>query len=195
VDLSLFATVFGVIFVAELPDKTALAAVVMATRNRAAPVFLGATLALTVQSIIAVAAGTLFSRLPEKWVQLGAGLLFVGCALVMFFKKHEDEATKSDDADEPRGFLRTLWKVFAVVFVAEWGDLTQLGTAGFQAKYHQWLTVLTASCLALWAVAAIAVFVGNRAAKLMSPKVTSRVAAVLFAVIGVVMLVKAARAF
>ena len=50
----LFATVFGVIFLAELPDKTALAALVLATRHRPLPVFLGASLALTLQSIAAV---------------------------------------------------------------------------------------------------------------------------------------------
>ena len=55
----LFATVFGIIFVAELPDKTALAAVVLATRHAAMPVFLGTALALTVQSMVAVAAGTI----------------------------------------------------------------------------------------------------------------------------------------
>ena len=58
--LELFATVFGVIFVAELPDKTALAALVLATRHRPLPVWLGASLALTVQSAVAVGAGSLF---------------------------------------------------------------------------------------------------------------------------------------
>ena len=52
--LSLFGTVFGVIFLAELPDKTALAALVLATRHRALPVFVGTGLALTVQSVVAV---------------------------------------------------------------------------------------------------------------------------------------------
>jgi hypothetical protein len=65
-DLKLFATVFVVIFVAELPDKTALAALVLATRYRPLPVFLGAALALTVQSVVAVAAGGLLSLLPAE---------------------------------------------------------------------------------------------------------------------------------
>ncbi len=56
-DPRLFGAVFAVIFLAELPDKTALAALVLATRYRPLPVFVGAALALTVQSAVAVAAG------------------------------------------------------------------------------------------------------------------------------------------
>jgi Uncharacterized protein family UPF0016 len=61
----LLLIVFGVIFVAELPDKTALASLVLATHYESLPVFLGASLALTLQSVIAVAAGGLLSTLPK----------------------------------------------------------------------------------------------------------------------------------
>jgi putative Ca2+/H+ antiporter (TMEM165/GDT1 family) len=184
--LSLFGTVFGVIFLAELPDKTALAALVLATRHRALPVFLGAGLALTVQSVIAVAAGALLGWLPPRIVHVGSGVLFLGCALLMWLRKPDDDH-RADGSDDPRGFLRTLGRVFAVVFIAEWGDLTQVGTAGFQAKYHAWLPIFLASTLALWCVAALAVFVGNRAGKLLDPKLTGRVAAVAFAIIGILL--------
>jgi putative Ca2+/H+ antiporter (TMEM165/GDT1 family) len=184
----LFATVFGVIFLAELPDKTALAALVLATRHRALPVFLGASLALTVQSILAVAAGALLSKLPAQWVHIGSGLLFIGCGIVMWLRKHDEDEGDAKHAHKA-GFWSALWTVFVVVFVAEWGDLTQIGTAGFQAKYHAWLTIFLASSLALWAVAAIAVFVGNRAGKLLNPKLTQKVAAVVFAIIGVLLVV------
>jgi putative Ca2+/H+ antiporter (TMEM165/GDT1 family) len=185
--LSLFATVFGVIFLAELPDKTALAALVLATRHRPLPVFLGTSLALTVQSVIAVAAGSLLARLPSKIVHVGSGALFLGCAILMWLRKSDDDEAKAKSSDGV-GFWKALGTVFAVVFIAEWGDLTQIGTAAFQAKYHDWLTVFVASTLALWAVAAIAVFVGNRAGKLLNPRVTQKVAAVVFALIGVLLL-------
>ena len=182
---TLFATVFGVIFLAELPDKTALAALLLATRHRALPVFLGASLALTLQSVIAVAAGSLLARLPSHVVHLGSGLLFLGCAVLMWLRKH-DAHTEGAEA-ERAGFWSALWTVFLVVFVAEWGDLTQIGTAGFEAKYSAWLTILLASSLALWSVAAIAVFVGNRAGRLLDHTVTQRVAAVVFALFGVLL--------
>lgn len=183
----LFATVFGVIFLAELPDKTALAALVLATRHRALPVFLGASLALTVQSIIAVGFGALLSKLPAQWVHVGSGLLFIGCGVLMWLRKHDADESDAKHAKQA-GFWSALWTVFVVVFVAEWGDLTQIGTAGFQAKYHAWLTIFVASSLALWAVAAIAVFVGNRAGKLLDPKLTQRVAAVVFGIVGVLLI-------
>jgi putative Ca2+/H+ antiporter (TMEM165/GDT1 family) len=182
----LFATVFGVIFLAELPDKTALAALVLATRHRPLPVFLGASLALTLQSIVAVAAGALLSKLPQQWVHFGSGLLFIACAVLMWVRKHDADESDAKHAHQA-GFWSALWTVFVVVFVAEWGDLTQIGTAGFQAKYHAWFTIFVASSAALWAVAAIAVFVGNRAGKLLDPKLTQKVAAVVFAVIGVLL--------
>jgi Ca2+/H+ antiporter, TMEM165/GDT1 family len=184
----LFATVFGVIFLAELPDKTALAAMVLATRHRALPVFLGAALALTAQSIIAVAAGALLAKLPSQVVHIGSGLVFIGCALVMWFRKPEAEEQHAEGAAKP-GFWRALWTVFAVVFIAEWGDLTQIGTAAFEAKHHAWFTIFIASSLALWLVAGIAVFVGNRAAKLLDPVITQKIAAVVFVVVGVLLMV------
>jgi putative Ca2+/H+ antiporter (TMEM165/GDT1 family) len=183
---TLFATVFGVIFIAELPDKTALAALLLATRHRPLPVFLGASLALTVQSVIAVAAGSLLGRLPSRAVHVGSGFLFIGCAVLMWLRKHRNEAA-TREMEESAGFWSALSTVFLVVFVAEWGDLTQIGTAGFQAKYRAWLTILVASSLALWSVAALAVFVGNRAGKLLDPTVMQRVAAAVFAILGVLL--------
>ena len=184
--LELFATVFGVIFVAELPDKTALAALVLATRHKPLPVWVGASLALTVQSAVAVGAGSLLSALPRRYVEIGSGLLFIGCALLMWLRKEEAE---DDHEDNATGFWSALWTTFVVVFVAEWGDLTQIGTAGLQAKYRAWLVVFTASAAALWCVAAIAVFVGNRAGKLLDPRVTQKVAAVIFLGVGIALLV------
>lgn len=183
---TLFATVFGVIFLAELPDKTALAALLLATRHHPLPVFVGASLALTLQSVIAVAAGSVLARLPLHAVHLGSGLLFIGCAVLMWLRKHNDEA-ETRTAEETAGFWTALWTVFIVVFVAEWGDLTQIGTAGFEARYHAWLTILLASSLALWSVVALAVFVGNRAGKLLDPTLTQRVAAGVFAILGVLL--------
>lgn len=181
--LELFFTVFGVIFIAELPDKTALATVVLATRHKAAPVFLGSSLALSVQSAIAVGAGSLLAQLPATYVHAASGLVFVVCAVLMWIRKPDDD---DDDDDKPdAGFWRSLWTTFLVVFIAEWGDLTQIGTAAFEARYHAWLTILLASIAALWCVSAIAVFIGNRAGKLLDPKVTQKVAAILFAGVGV----------
>jgi Ca2+/H+ antiporter, TMEM165/GDT1 family len=182
-DLSTLASVFGVIFVAELPDKTALASLVLATRYRALPVFLGAALALTVQSLVAVAAGQLVSLLPARPVHIAAGLLFLVSAVFMWRRDTAADSVQQD-AKAKSGFLGQFSNVFMVVFIAEWGDLTQLGTAALAARYHAPFTVFVGATLALWAVVGIMVLVGNRAARFLKPDVTKKVAAVLFALIG-----------
>ncbi len=186
--ISIAASVFGVVFIAELPDKTALASLVLATRHRPLPVFLGAAVALAVQSLVAVLAGHLLSLLPARPVHVGAGLLFLVTAVLMWRKKdEEDESGKKDS--QALGFWRTAWLVFGVVFIAEWGDLTQLATAALAARYAAPIAVFIGATLALWAVVTIAVVVGNRAGKLMSPDITQRIAAGVFAVVGVAFVV------
>jgi Ca2+/H+ antiporter, TMEM165/GDT1 family len=183
----LFLSVLGVVFVAELPDKTALAALVLATRHRPVPVFLGAATALTVQSVVAVAAGQLVSLLPARPVHVVAGLLFLVSAVLMW-RRNEEAPEDATGESKKSGFWRSAWVVFVVVFIAEWGDLTQLATAALAARYHAPFVVFAGATLALWAVAAIAVFIGNRAGALLDPRITQRVAAVVFAVLGAVLL-------
>jgi putative Ca2+/H+ antiporter (TMEM165/GDT1 family) len=180
--LATFLSVFGVIFVAELPDKTALAALVLASRHKPAPVWIGASLALTVQSLVAVAAGSLFALLPARAVHIGSGIAFLVSAVFMWRRHEEADAIK--DGEGALGFWKTFGTTFAVVFIAEWGDLTQVGTAALAARYHAPVTVFSGATAALWAVAGIAVFVGNRAGKLLDPNRTKRIAAVVFAVVG-----------
>lgn len=188
--LTLFGTVFGIIFIAELPDKTALAALVLATRHKPTPVFLGASLALSVQSAVAVLAGSLFGKLDPRYVHIGSGAVFVLFAVMMWFRKDEEEEA---EAKEATGFWKALATTFGVIFIAEWGDLTQLGTAALEARYHAWITVMIASVAALWCVAGLAVFVGNRAGRLLDPRLTQKVAAVIFLIVGVVLVVNAVR--
>ena len=188
--LATFAWIFGVIFVAELPDKTSLAALVLATRNRPLPVFLGTAAALVIQSLIAVAAGTALAHLPAAPVKIGSGLVFLGSAVWMWRRKEDDDDT---ELKAQASFSRQMATTFGVVFLAEWGDLTQISTAALAARLKAPYLVFSASALALIAVAAIASFVGNRAAKVLDPKRTQKIAAALFALVGVVMLVDALR--
>jgi putative Ca2+/H+ antiporter (TMEM165/GDT1 family) len=177
-------SVFGVIFIAELPDKTAIATLVLATRHKPVPVFLGAAVALTVQSLVAVAAGHLISLLPHRPVHVGAGVLFLVTAVLMWRRKDEDDVEEKKTT-QPEGFWRAAWVVFLVVFVAEWGDLTQLATAALAARYAAPVPVFIGATLGLWAVVAVAVVAGHRAGKLLPPHLTHRIAAGVFAGVGV----------
>ena len=186
-DFRIFATVFGVIFIAELPDKTAVAALVLATRHRALPVFLGTALALVLQSLIAVAAGGLLALLPARPVHIAAGLLFLVSAFFMWRRDEEAEPSDAEggNAPAPKTFKAAFVKSFLVVFLAELGDLTQLGTAALAARFRAPVTVFLASAGALCAVAALAVFLGNRLSRAINPHHVQRVAAVVFGVLGV----------
>lgn len=157
-------TVFTVVFLIELPDKTALAALLMATRHRPLPIFLGTATAFLVQTVVAVAAGSLLSLLPRNPIRIGAGVLFLVMAAFLVrqnLKKTEVEEAREVEQEERRR-RRPFVTAFMVVFVAEWGDLSQLATAALQARFQQPLVVFTAALLALWLVTAIAVTLGNR---------------------------------
>jgi putative Ca2+/H+ antiporter (TMEM165/GDT1 family) len=157
-------TVFAVIFLLELPDKTALAALLLATRHRPWPIFFGAAAAFVIQSIVAVAAGSLLSLLPRDPIRIGAGILFLVMAALIVRQNLKKTANdqKTEVEREERRHRQPFVTAFVIVFIGEWGDLTQLATAALQAKYRQPLVVFSAATLALWLVAAIAVILGNR---------------------------------
>jgi Ca2+/H+ antiporter, TMEM165/GDT1 family len=162
--LGLGFTVFTVIFLLELPDKTALAALLLATRHRALPVLLGAAAAFVIQSAVAVLAGSVLSLLPREPIRIGAGILFLVMAGLLIRRnlRNEEAAEARDIQREEARHRRPFVTAFSVVFIAEWGDLTQLATAALQARYQQPLVVFAAATLALWAVSAVAVTLGNR---------------------------------
>jgi putative Ca2+/H+ antiporter (TMEM165/GDT1 family) len=186
--LTIAGSVFGIVFVAELPDKTALAALVLATRHKPLPVFVGSAAALAVQSLVAVAAGQVLTLLPSRLVHVVAGIVFIVSAVLMWIR-HEDADEGGLDESKLKGFWSTAWKVFVVVFIAEWGDLTQLATAALAARYAAPVAVFVGATAALWCVAGLAAFVGNRAGKMLSASVTQRVAAVLFALVGLALVI------
>ncbi|MBP5971948.1 TMEM165/GDT1 family protein [Brasilonema sp. CT11] len=191
-ELSLFVSTFALIFVAELPDKTAFAALFLATSHNPFAVFLGAAAAFVIQSVVAVACGSLLSLLPPQFVHITAGILFLVFAVMMWCRK--DSQTEKPQS-EPKGktiqFYKSVAAAFMTIFIAEWGDLTQLATATLVAKYQSPLTIFTSATLALWAVAAIGVIVGSQLKHRIQPQLLQRVAASAFAVVGISMLIRA----
>jgi putative Ca2+/H+ antiporter (TMEM165/GDT1 family) len=190
-DTKLLLSTFALIFVAELPDKTAFATVLLASHYRPRAVFLGAAAAFTIQSVVAVCFGSVFSLLPRRGVQIGAGALFLALAILMWLRKGASPREFAGDQEELRGtFVRTAWASFLVIFIAEWGDLTQIATAALVARYGDPLTIFAAATLALWAVAAIAIAIGRSAGRMIEPVVLQRIAAFSFAAIGVTLLAR-----
>jgi len=185
----LFAAVFGLIFLAELPDKTILATVVLATRNPPLAVFFGVAGAFTFQSLVAVAFGSVLTRLPPQAVRVAAALLFLGFAVSMWLSRDEEGELRVQADDQGR-FWRAAGKSFVVIFLAEWGDLTQLATAALVAKHGQPLTVFLGATSALWAATALAAAAGHKAGRHIRPRHLKKAAAIVFALVGLAFLLR-----
>jgi len=191
IDWELFVSTFGLIFVAELPDKTAFAALFLATCHNPFAVFVGAAAAFVIQSLVAVAFGSVLSLLPSSFVHIGAGILFLIFAVLMWCRQEpKDDAPQSPCGKKSVRFSKSMVSSFLVIFAAEWGDLTQLATATLEAKYSSPITIFTSATLALWAVTAVGVVVGRYAKKVIQPKLFQQVAATAFALVGLTLLIK-----
>lgn len=184
--LQLVVSTFAVIFVAELPDKTALASLVLASRYPARYVIAGAWLAFLVQTAVAVAAGSVLTLLPERPVRIAAGVGFLVFAVLALRRKEEAAlADEARDVKQESGRQRFPWLAsFLVVFAAEWGDLTQLATAALVAHTGQPLPVAIGAVAALWAVTVLAVVAGSHLGRLFAPALLNRASAVVFTAIG-----------
>lgn len=174
IDLAVIATTFALILPAELPDKTFIATLVLATRFRHLWVWIGVAAAFAVQVAIAVLAGGLLALLPERIVLGATFLLFAAGAFVMIrgglASRASELAAQQEEAEEVESRangettitpLRTVLISFAVLFTAEWGDLSQLLTAGLAARTGQPLSVFIGSWLALLVVSGLAVLAGS----------------------------------
>ncbi|MFM9699464.1 TMEM165/GDT1 family protein [Streptomyces europaeiscabiei] len=185
ISFSVTALVFGVVFLAELPDKTALAGLVLGTRYRASYVFAGVAAAFAVHVTLAVAAGSVLTLLPQQIVHALTGVLFLGGAAVLLMTKGGADG----DAEIRRPENQSFWKVsgagFMLILVAEFGDLTQIMTANLAARYDDPLSVGLGAVLALWAVAGLGIVGGKALMKRVPLKLITQVAAVLMVGLGV----------
>ncbi|WP_405858995.1 TMEM165/GDT1 family protein [Streptomyces sp. NBC_01515] len=182
ISISVTALVFGVVFLAELPDKTALAGLVLGTRYRASYVFVGVAAAFLLHVVLAVAAGSVLTLLPQQLVAAVTGVLFLGGAAVLLFKKGGDEEEVRKPKDQ--SFWRVSGAGFMLILIAEFGDLTQIMTANLAARYDDPFSVGLGAVLALWAVAGLGIVGGKALMKRVPLKLITRIAAVLMLALG-----------
>lgn len=149
---------FPVVFLGELPDKTMFANLLMATRGRPWHVWLGAAAAFVVHVAIAVSVGAaLLALVPRRAVDAVVAMAFGASAVyaLLSARSAHDEGGK-----RPVSGRNVVLGAFVVIFVAEWGDLTQILIANLAARYGHPLSVGVGSLAALWIVAGIAVTSG-----------------------------------
>lgn len=180
--------VFGAIFLAELPDKTMLATLMLSTRfRRRIPTWIGVSCGYLVHVALAVTLGSALSRLPATPVQVAVGMLFVVGGMVMLRSGEEDQ--EEVDAPTSVSAVRVAWTCASVILVAEFADLTQLATAGFAARFEDPIAVAVGAGTALVAVSGLAVLAGAWLASRLPMRMIRRAAAVVFLAIGVATLV------
>ena len=195
VNVSVVFAVFPVFFVGELPDKTMFASLVLSSRGRPLAVWVGAAGAFLVHVVIAVTVGVaLFRILPKAALDVVVAVLFAVGAAYAFWEArgHEDETDLVER--EVSSHSRMITSAFVVIFVAEWGDLTQILTANLAARYHDGVSVAVGAVAALWAVAAIAVLAGTGLLRLVSVRVLRIVTGVVLVILAIYSAVSALNA-
>ncbi|HLU32536.1 MAG TPA: TMEM165/GDT1 family protein [Natronosporangium sp.] len=190
----------GLAFVAiapvELPDKTFVATLVLTTRYRPLPVWLGVASAFAVHCAVAVLAGSLVALLPATPVRLLAAALFATGAVIMFrgARRASTEADESEYAEQISGG-RTGFAAFGASFLllatAEWGDLSQLFTMGLVASGEPAAAVFAGAWLALATVSGAAVLLGRWIQRRVRLSVVRYVAAAVCAALAVLTAVSA----
>jgi putative Ca2+/H+ antiporter (TMEM165/GDT1 family) len=164
VNVGTFLGIFALMFLLELPDKTMVATIVMSTRARPSSVALGASAGFVVQVGIAVLAGGLIALLPARVKDVIVAVLFLGgAAYLLFFSGRgaTDEGERKARSEEPGSRVREILTAFSVIFVSEFGDLTQIQAANFSAKTHRPLEVFAAASAALVCVAFVGAYGGQ----------------------------------
>jgi Ca2+/H+ antiporter, TMEM165/GDT1 family len=184
--IAIIAAVFPIIFIGELPDKTMFASLVMSTRGSPLRVWFGAAGAFLVHVVIAVTiGGILFHLVPHRVLDGIVAFMFLVGAVLAIREARKAEQEEELVEKEAASGRRVMTTAFVVIFLAEWGDLTQILTANLAAHYHSPFSVGVGALLALWAVAGVAVIGGQGLLRFINIKTLRIVTAVvLFALAG-----------
>ncbi|PLX42659.1 MAG: hypothetical protein C0608_02140 [Deltaproteobacteria bacterium] len=170
-----FIKSFTLIFLAEMGDKTQIILMLLAARHHWSGVFGGAASAFTLLGVIAVAAGQLlYAYLDPRWVGVAAAILFAVLGVM---------ALRASDDDDESGTIKgrsVFWGVFALIFIAELGDKTQLATVSLAATLSNSTGVFLGATLALWAVSILGIFFGATIMRRIPERIVKRIAGILF---------------
>ncbi len=180
--LQAFLVAFGIVFLAELPDKTMFATIILSTRyRRPMAVVIGVTLAMVFHSVLAAAVGEALRRLPRTPTQLGVAAVFVVGGVLLLRGDH-------DESDIRAAPVHSAWGVIGrsalIIGVAEFGDFTQLATIGIVADRGYAVAVAAGSIVAHFMVAILAVLAGKWLERRLPVRTVQRAAGGLFVEFG-----------
>jgi Ca2+/H+ antiporter, TMEM165/GDT1 family len=186
------AVVFCTVLVAELPDNSGLASLVLGTRYRADGVLAGAAAAFAGHVVLAVTCGSLLGLLPHRIVQIAVAAVFLaGAVLVLRADKDDDDEVRLKAG--AAGFWAVAATSFGVILLAELGDLSDIVIANLAARYHDPVAVGIGSVLALWSVVALAIVGGRGLQRILPLRWIARLAALAMVVMAAFTLAEALR--
>ncbi|MGA8681796.1 MAG: TMEM165/GDT1 family protein, partial [Acidimicrobiales bacterium] len=189
VNLALAATTTVLVIPAELPDKTFISCIVLASRNKALPVWIGGALALTVQALLAVVAGGLLALLPHTTVKIVVAVLFMAGAAYLIFVPEEAEQEKGERLGDRAVAVASDWRVFfttfTIVALAEFGDITQILIANLTARYRDPVAVFLGATVGFWIVSGLGVLAGRTITRVVPLSIVRRLSGCLLLGFGV----------
>jgi Ca2+/H+ antiporter, TMEM165/GDT1 family len=175
----------GLVFIAELGDKTQLVALGFGARHRLAPVLTGVVIAYMATNLLSVVVGGLLgATLPTRAIGLGGGVLFLGFAAWTLWKDDEDD----DDEGAATGDGSIVLSVATAMFIAELGDKTMLATATLAAQGNPVLVWIGAT-IGIVLAGTLGVLLGRVFGARLPERATRIGSAVLFAVFGLALIV------
>lgn len=163
--LSVLLITFGLVFVAELPDKTMIANIVMGSRGRPLPVWLGGSAAFALHVALAVVAGRFLQLLPHRTLEIIVTVVFGLGALYLLFVPEREEQRRGEEEAGGTGGQGPAWRVaasaFVVIALGEFGDLTQVLIVNLEARDKSPVSVFVGALVALIAVGALGAYAGR----------------------------------
>ncbi|HEX5190418.1 MAG TPA: TMEM165/GDT1 family protein [Streptosporangiaceae bacterium] len=192
-NIGVAATTLAVVFPAELPDKSAMASLMLGSRYRPVYVFAGVAAAFAVHVALALVAGGLLALLPHRVLSAIVAALFGVGAVLLVIRPSEENAVDKATADTPPTFLRVATTSFVVVFLGEFGDLTQIVIVNLAARFHDPVAVGIGALVALCAVGALAIVGGRGLLRVVPIRLITLAGAAVMAVLAVISLISAIR--
>jgi putative Ca2+/H+ antiporter (TMEM165/GDT1 family) len=175
----------GLVFLAELGDKTQLVALGFGARHKLAPVLTGVFLAYATTNLLSVVVGgVLGATLPTRAIGIGGGVLFLGFAAWNLRGDGDDEDGGDEVARRGRSIVSS---VYLAMFVAELGDKTMLATATLAAQGSPVLTWLGAT-IGICLSGAVGVLVGRSVGARLPERALRLGSTALFTVFGLVLI-------
>jgi putative Ca2+/H+ antiporter (TMEM165/GDT1 family) len=182
--VSLFTvlSVFLIIFVAEIPDKTMVSSILLGSKYNGLLVWIGAAIAFSLQVTISVTLGTLVALIPHQTLEIIIAVIFLlgGIYLMVTKEKEQLEEGARMTEENIHHFRKVLLMSFGVTFLGEFGDLTQIMTINLEAKYHEPISVAFGAFLGLVSVVSIGIVGGKSLLKILPTDRIRKLAGVVF---------------